>query len=309
MTTPAPDRCGWLKKRGNLVRNWQRRWFVLHDTELKYYKSDQPNQKEQGQITLDGCSVDIAPESKYNCKFCFELNSPHQSRVYVIVAENGTALQDWMNSIRRAMLKIRRVKSQAENDKRRKGLAADDASLGTKTGSSPGGHQRAHSSQSPTANTNTDEGLPSAASAVHAARPSAPTGDILGTSMGSTTSGTSTPGGTTPTGRANPALGRLSTGGSDNAPPPLNFETTRPKSTSNSGGDSKHKYDVYLKWLNETKDGNRTGTRPPSGMNTDDGVAGIGGGTSVLHRRLLEAENEEQQPGCCVTMQSKCVIL
>ncbi len=76
-------------------------------------------------------------------KFCFELNSPLQNRVYVIIAENGTSLQDWMNAIRRvrsplpslstrlvspvhsrppssqAMLRIRREKSKADSVSRK----------------------------------------------------------------------------------------------------------------------------------------------------------------------------------------------
>jgi hypothetical protein len=31
---------GWLTKRGELVRNWKLRWFVLEGAALTYYKSD-----------------------------------------------------------------------------------------------------------------------------------------------------------------------------------------------------------------------------------------------------------------------------
>jgi len=111
MSSQAPEKEGWLNKQGSINKRFQKRWFVLVNNELKYYKSPE-NLVEQGKINLEGCSVDICPETKYKKKFCFELSSPMQSRVYVMEADNGTTLQDWMNSIRRAMLRIRREKSK-----------------------------------------------------------------------------------------------------------------------------------------------------------------------------------------------------
>jgi len=116
----APDKVGWLEKRGKVRKNWTRRYFVLKDNELKYYKSDKPTERSQGKIILDGCTVEIAPESKYGRKFCFELTAPLQNRIFVIVAENGTSLQEWMNAIRRAMLRLRRERSKTEAAQRRK---------------------------------------------------------------------------------------------------------------------------------------------------------------------------------------------
>ena len=55
----------------------------------------------KGSINLDGCSVDYVPETKYKRKFCFELTSPTQTRVFVLEADNGTSVQDWMNAIRK----------------------------------------------------------------------------------------------------------------------------------------------------------------------------------------------------------------
>ena len=59
--------------------------------------------------------VEISPETKFNTRFCFELVAPLQpggSATFVLVAENGAKLQEWMNALRRAMLRIRREKSK-----------------------------------------------------------------------------------------------------------------------------------------------------------------------------------------------------
>jgi len=33
------EKAGWLTKKGHNVKNWKRRWFVLKDTSLIYFKS------------------------------------------------------------------------------------------------------------------------------------------------------------------------------------------------------------------------------------------------------------------------------
>jgi len=38
---------GWLTKRGHTVRNWKRRWFVLKDPVLAYYKSPRVKKREK----------------------------------------------------------------------------------------------------------------------------------------------------------------------------------------------------------------------------------------------------------------------
>jgi len=138
------ERMGWLEKRGGIRKSWKKRWFVLRDGELKYYASDKKNTKESGNIILDGCQVEIAPEAKYSRKFCFELNSPLQNRVFVIVAENGTSLQEWMNAIRRAMLRILRDKAKTVAANRKKerlsitGASGDAAKNGDSVGATVG---------------------------------------------------------------------------------------------------------------------------------------------------------------------------
>eukprot|EP00996_Jenningsia_fusiforme_P002126 NODE_2968_length_1078_cov_12.304179_g2722_i0.p1 GENE.NODE_2968_length_1078_cov_12.304179_g2722_i0~~NODE_2968_length_1078_cov_12.304179_g2722_i0.p1 ORF type:complete len:158 (+),score=19.23 NODE_2968_length_1078_cov_12.304179_g2722_i0:76-549(+) len=48
---------GWMNKRGGLGgRQYQKRWFVLEGTTLRYYK-DQASKEEQGSIDLRGATI------------------------------------------------------------------------------------------------------------------------------------------------------------------------------------------------------------------------------------------------------------
>jgi len=168
------EKSGWLEKRGKLRKNFKRRWFVLRDNEMKYYKSD-TDEHSQGKVILDGCTVEMVPESKYGKRFCFEINSPVQTRVFAIVAENAASMQDWMNAIRRAMLRIRRERTKTETARRRSKIVGQGASDG-ESSSEP--------SQNSTSGTNPD-GTPAAAAApaadgTVAAAPGAPRGSGSG---------------------------------------------------------------------------------------------------------------------------------
>jgi len=150
-TDKADEKSGWLLKRGKLNHQFQKRWFVLKNNELKYYKNELQGDKEQGVIILEGCSVEICPEAKYKKPYAFELNSPLQSRIFVMVADNSIQLQEWMNTIRRAMLRIRRLRSKtAATEKRenRRQETAMTATNGSSVGSGGGGINSSSSSSS-----------------------------------------------------------------------------------------------------------------------------------------------------------------
>jgi len=82
---------------------------------------DDTYKKLKGRIPIEGCLVEIAPEAKYHRKFCFEVTGPLlRNKVFVFVAANATLLQEWMTSIRRAMLKLRRDRTKTvDKDGRR----------------------------------------------------------------------------------------------------------------------------------------------------------------------------------------------
>jgi len=162
------EKSGWLEKRGKLRKNFKRRWFVLRDNEMKYYKSD-TDEHSQGKVILDGCAVEMVPESKYGKRFCFEINSPVQNRVFAIVAENAASMQDWMNAIRRSMLRIRRERTKTEAARRR-------SKIGQATSDGESSSEPSQTSASGTNSTQSDAGANSAPTADGSAVAAAPRG-------------------------------------------------------------------------------------------------------------------------------------
>ena len=58
--TPS-DRAGWLVKRGEVNKAFQRRWCVLKGN-LLFYSEKQTDREPVGVIILEGCTVELAEE-------------------------------------------------------------------------------------------------------------------------------------------------------------------------------------------------------------------------------------------------------
>jgi len=96
-----PEKQGWLTKQGGRVKNWKRRWFVLKDNRMYYYKSPKDG-NPLGFIPLERCAMRIVENS--NKKFCFEIFDPHQpfSRYhpsFFIYADTQEEMTDWINRL------------------------------------------------------------------------------------------------------------------------------------------------------------------------------------------------------------------
>jgi len=272
------------------TENWSKRWFVLRDNELKYYKSEKITKttQPQGSIILEGCQVDIAPESKYSKRFCFDLNSPHQNRVYAIMAENGTSLQEWMSAIRRAMLRIRREKSKSDAAARNSKASADfDAeTLAAVTGAASKGGGLARD-PSPAPNGHDYGGRPGSSSIDGKAKPTSPvSASSSSPPAAAQSSNPSTAGTGTLRGSAAAAEQNLPV----DAPPPVASPATRFGGGA-SKADDNNKFDVYLQWLEE--------------QNKDKGLTRQGSKHGNLHSQLLE-EDLPPNAGCCANC--KCII-
>jgi len=82
--TPV-DREGWLNKRGEVNRGYQRRWFVLKGNILFYF--DRRGDKEPlGMIVLEGCTIELTEdEEQFGFKIVF--HGPN-NRSYALAAES-----------------------------------------------------------------------------------------------------------------------------------------------------------------------------------------------------------------------------
>ncbi|KAL6420702.1 sesquipedalian-1-like [Cataglyphis hispanica] len=96
-TSATPiDREGWLNKRGEMNRGYQRRWFVLKGNILFYF--DRRGDKEpMGMIVLEGCTIELAEdEEQFGFKIVFHgLNN----RSYVLAAESQESMEQWMKAL------------------------------------------------------------------------------------------------------------------------------------------------------------------------------------------------------------------
>lgn len=77
---------------GGKLKTWRKRWFVLKNGVLTYYKSQSDiNRKPQGQIVLDEiCKITRAEGSN-----TFEIDTG--KKTYYLTADSITAMEDWVS--------------------------------------------------------------------------------------------------------------------------------------------------------------------------------------------------------------------
>lgn len=93
------DKRGYLQKRGEVNRAFQRRWFVLLGNLLFYFeKSDDSEPK--GVIVLENCVVGMSESDDNNA---FELSfGGSGTRTYVLAADTREEMDDWMQVLERS---------------------------------------------------------------------------------------------------------------------------------------------------------------------------------------------------------------
>jgi len=87
------EKQGYLLKQSSSVRkDWKRRWFVLQDGKLYYFRG--PNDLEpQHVVNVLICTV--RPTVEKGLQFCFELISPTK-RTYLLQAQSAEEMRDWI---------------------------------------------------------------------------------------------------------------------------------------------------------------------------------------------------------------------
>ncbi|XP_049826085.1 uncharacterized protein CG43867 isoform X7 [Aethina tumida] len=85
------EKSGSLAKLGGKLKTWRKKWFVLKNGVLTYYKSQSDiNRKPQGQILLDEvCKINRADGSN-----TFEIDTG--KKTYYLTADSLTAMEDWV---------------------------------------------------------------------------------------------------------------------------------------------------------------------------------------------------------------------
>lgn len=99
-------KCGWLTKKSGLSggkmgsirgtisrRSWQKLWFVLTKTELKYFESDEENAKLKGSIDIRKCS-DITTDTERENGIDIIMNV---SKTHHLASESEEESSEWQH--------------------------------------------------------------------------------------------------------------------------------------------------------------------------------------------------------------------
>ncbi|XP_048586759.1 pleckstrin homology domain-containing family H member 1 isoform X2 [Nematostella vectensis] len=92
---------GYLTKLGGRIKNWKKRWFVLQDGKLYYFKTpNETNRKPLGQVPLDGsCRI-----SRTEGALTIEVATP--KRTYYLSGETSDEVDEWLRVLHNVMRKF-----------------------------------------------------------------------------------------------------------------------------------------------------------------------------------------------------------
>lgn len=92
------DKEGYLLKKGDANKEFQRRWFVLKGNLLFYFQKKQ-DKEPQGVVVLEAFSVQVSSHARYAFEIAFDGQG---TRTYVLAADNDEEMQAWMKAISHA---------------------------------------------------------------------------------------------------------------------------------------------------------------------------------------------------------------
>lgn len=95
-TKPPVDLEGWLNKRGELNKSYQRRWFVLKGNLLFYFEK-RDDKEPLGLIILEGCTIELAEDNEQYC-FQIKFHGPN-NRTYFLSTESQSNMEQWMKAL------------------------------------------------------------------------------------------------------------------------------------------------------------------------------------------------------------------
>ncbi|KAK3597816.1 hypothetical protein CHS0354_029375 [Potamilus streckersoni] len=92
------DKCGYLSKLGGKVKTWKKRWFVLRNGELLYYKSQHDVlRKPQGSIKLD----EKTRINRSKEQLTFEITN--SKRTYYLTADTHSETDRWVRVLQKVL--------------------------------------------------------------------------------------------------------------------------------------------------------------------------------------------------------------
>ncbi|GJP70902.1 hypothetical protein CLOP_g1792 [Closterium sp. NIES-67] len=100
-----PERSGWLTKQGEYIKTWRRRWFVLKEGHMFWFKDDKVTKDSQprGVINVGRCLTIKGAEDVINRAHAFELSTSNDTLFFI--ADSDKEKEDWINSVGRAIVR------------------------------------------------------------------------------------------------------------------------------------------------------------------------------------------------------------
>lgn len=96
LSSSPVDREGWLLKRGEVNRAYQRRWFLLKGNLLFYFEK-KTDREPLGVVILEGCTVELAEnEEMFAFKVVFHGSG---NRMYMLSADTQESMEAWMKAL------------------------------------------------------------------------------------------------------------------------------------------------------------------------------------------------------------------
>ncbi|KAM3352663.1 hypothetical protein ACQJBY_024094 [Aegilops geniculata] len=94
-----PECAGWLDQQGEHTKAWRRRWFVLKQGMLFWFKDSDVDHTSvpRGVIFLASCLAVKGAEGVPDRKFAFELSTPGETMYFA--ADSEEQKEQWINSI------------------------------------------------------------------------------------------------------------------------------------------------------------------------------------------------------------------
>jgi len=99
-----PERTGWLTKQGEYIKTWRRRWFVLKQGKLFWFKDSTITRASipRGVIPVATCLTVKGAEDILHKPYAFELSSRADTMYFI--ADSDKEKEDWINSIGRSIV-------------------------------------------------------------------------------------------------------------------------------------------------------------------------------------------------------------
>lgn len=111
-----PERSGWLTKQGDYIRTWRRRWFVLKQGKLFWFKdaaaASSRSSVPRGVVPVGRCLTVKGAEDVLNKPYAFELATGDTTMYFI--ADSEKEKEDWINSIGRSIVQHSRSVTDSE---------------------------------------------------------------------------------------------------------------------------------------------------------------------------------------------------